>query len=125
MIELLKYILYPSIPVILLLFFLFSGELISERTALSGIYALILNVINFISAYFLFEISKNKSHKVFLKYNLGGMGLRLILILFGVFILIKFLNIELQGFILVFFFLYFVYITLEILHFHKNSRNIE
>lgn len=107
------------ITIALLYFF----QIIDQLFLNSAIYAILFNIINFVAAVYLFKSSLGKSSNTFLIKNLGGMGLRLIILLLVIFISLKFLNIDRYGFILVFFIFYFVYLILEINFFRLSSIN--
>ncbi|MAT58446.1 MAG: hypothetical protein CMF23_10790 [Ignavibacteriae bacterium] len=107
------------ITIALLYFF----QIIDQLFLNSAIYAILFNIINFVAAVYLFKSSLGKSNNTFLIKNLGGMGLRLIILLLVIFISLKFLNIDRYGFILVFFIFYFVYLILEINFFRLSSIN--
>ncbi|MBN1299782.1 MAG: hypothetical protein JW995_01075 [Melioribacteraceae bacterium] len=80
-----------------------------------------LNFINLIMALILYDKSLGKSNKSFLKYNLGGMVLRLFGLLVLILLTLKFLNIDVDGFILLFFVFYFSQLFAEIGYFLKTK----
>ena len=82
------------ITIALLYFF----QIIDQLFLNSAIYAILFNIINFVAAVYLFKSSLGKSNNTFLIKNLGGMGLRLIILLLVIFISLKFLNIDRYGF---------------------------
>ena len=108
-------ILYSLVFSTLLILNLFS--VISDLVILSAIYAGVLNLINSLAAFLLFEYSFNRSNKSFLTSTLGGMAVRLLFLLGAVFICLKFLNIDKYGFILIFFIFYFILLVFEINYF--------
>ncbi len=74
-----------------------------------------LNIVNFFLALFFYSVgSKSKNNSFFLKFAMGGMIFRIFLMIFTIFILIKFLNIEKSSFILIFFIIYFILLFVEI-----------
>ncbi|MGK9477458.1 hypothetical protein ACSSV9_11635 [Melioribacter sp. OK-6-Me] len=70
--------------------------------------------INFIVFSLLYKKSTEKGNKIFLLYNLGGMGLRMILVLLLIFLSLKFLKIDKYGFIFAFFIWYILFLIVEI-----------
>lgn len=102
---------------------LYFTDSITNVQLVSSIYAVLFNIINFVAAIYLFKSSLGKGNNTFLIRNLGGMGLRFIILLVVIFISLKFLNIDRYGFILVFFIFYFVYLILEINFFRLSSLN--
>jgi hypothetical protein len=61
-----------------------------------------------------YAFSIKKSNKTFLLFTVGGIGLRLLIILSIVVICIKFLKVELLGFIFALFIWYVFYLIFEI-----------
>jgi F0F1-type ATP synthase assembly protein I len=112
-----------TIACIITIALLYFFQIIDQLFLNSAIYAILFNIINFVAAVYLFKSSLGKSNNTFLIKNLGGMGLRLIILLLVIFISLKFLNIDRYGFILVFFIFYFVYLILEINFFRLSSIN--
>ncbi len=104
------------VSVLLILYILNIFGAISDAVLSSAFYAVLLNFLNSLTAFLLFVYSFEKSNKVFLAANLGGMGFRLFFLLVLVFIFIKFLNIDKYGFILTFFIFYFFSLFLEIFY---------
>ena len=96
---------------------------VSENFLISSIYAGLLNLINSILAIIFFNRSYRSGSQKFMIYNLGGMGIRLMLLLFAFVIVIKFLNIDNYAFILVFFLFYFISLIFEVLFYLKKSKN--
>lgn len=94
-------------------------QLVTGTFPKSAIYAIALNAANTVVAVFLFELSVKKGNKIFILLNLGGMVLRLFIMLILVIISLKFLKIDVYEFILVFFVFYFIQLIIEILHFSK------
>lgn len=90
---------------------------------MSAIYAGVLNVINSVIAVKLFNISYKKKASSFMIYNLGGLGIRLLLLLIVFVIVIKFLNIDEYGFILIFFLFYFSSLVFEVIFYINRTQN--
>jgi hypothetical protein len=81
-------------------------------------------MINFTFFLIFWEYSKNKNNKTFLIFNLGGMAFRLILTLIGVFVVIKFLNIDKYAFIFALFIWYILFLTYEMVLFKKKAEKV-
>ena len=96
---------------------------IDDLTLLSFIYAYLYNLLNSFSSILLFNLGIEKDNKTFFLLILGGMSLRLLLMLAAIIITIKFLFINREAFILVFFIFYFLLLFVEILYFHKSIKD--
>jgi hypothetical protein len=106
-----------------LFYFLHLALLVSDSLFHATTYALVLNFLNTFSAVALFVFSFESSSSDFIKKNLGGLGVRVLFMLAGIIIVIKFLKIDLYEFILVFFVFYFVQLFLEIRFFHNYNKS--
>ncbi len=102
---------------------LYLFELISSLMFLSVSFAIIINVINFLISTLLFTWSVEKSNTQFLLFNLGGMGIRLLFLLITIFIATKFLNVDIYGFILVFFIFYFMFVIMNVVYYHTMCES--
>jgi hypothetical protein len=71
----------------------------------------------------LFNISYKKGASSFMIYNLGGLGLRLMVLLVIFVLVIKFLNIDEYGFILIFFLFYFISLIFEVIFYINKTQN--
>ncbi len=78
------------------------------------ILAIVISVLNFLLFLGSFNYSVKKSNKIFLLFAVGGIGIRLFLMLAAVFVSIKFLKVDLVGFIFGFFICYFFLLIYEI-----------
>ncbi len=94
--------------------FLYLENIISYQSFISTIYAGLLNLLNLGCAYLLFNLSLKKPNKLFVLYNLSGIGIRIFLMLALIALSIKFLKIDKYAFILVFFLFYFVLLSFEV-----------
>ena len=88
----------------------------------SFIIAGVITYLNFVSGYLFLKFSHNKSDNMFLIMIMGGMLLRLFMILLLVFISLEFLDIKTGVFIFVIFFFYVFYLLVEILFLYKDKR---
>ena len=86
------------------------------------ILAGVITYLNFVSGYLFLKFSNNKSDNIFLIMVLGGMILRLFMILLLVFISLKFLDIKTGVFIFIIFFFYVFYLLIEILYLYRDKR---
>ena len=102
--------------------FLYQIKIISFDFLKSFILAGVITYINFVSGYFFLKFSDKKSDNIFLIMILGGMLLRLFMILLLVFISLKFLDIKTGVFIFVIFFFYVFYLLVEILYLYREKR---
>ena len=114
-------VLYSIVYIVL--GFLYFNNTISQLFFVSSIYAGILNLINSFAAVKLFNISYKKGASSFMIYNLGGLGLRLMVLLVIFVIVIKFLNIDEYGFILIFFLFYFISLIFEVIFYINKTQN--
>jgi hypothetical protein len=97
-------------------------SIISFAFLKSFIIAGIITYLNFVSGYLFIKFSNNKSDTIFLIMILGGMLLRLFMMLLLVFISLKFLDIKTGVFIFVIFFFYVFYLLVEILYLYREKR---
>ena len=117
-----KRIIYSYVIIFAILFILNFLDVISSLFLTSAIYAGVLNLINAFAAVRLFKISYKSGAKSFMIYNLGGLGVRLIILMICIVLVIKFLNIDEYGFILVFFLFYFISLIFEVLFYLKIAN---
>ena len=80
----------------------------------SIIVAIMISILNFLLFLGSFNYSIGKLNKIFLIFIIGGMGIRLFLMLAAVFVSIKFLKVDLVGFIFGFFIWYVFLLIYEI-----------
>ena len=104
-------------------FFFENIMLINNLMYKSIIAAFIINYLNTILAFNLFDYSYKKGNKKFLIYNLGGLGIRLLLILIAIFVTIKIIIVDILAFLLIFFVFYFILLSLEVIYFHRKVKN--
>ncbi|MCX6171093.1 MAG: hypothetical protein NTX65_17300 [Ignavibacteriales bacterium] len=114
MIEKSRIALLISIAAAIILLFLIFFEIIAPLLGYSILNALLITVVNFVVFTSAYVYSIKKSNKIFLLFTLGGMGVRLLLMLVLVFISIKFLKVDLLGFIFALFIWYTFFLIFEI-----------
>jgi len=101
------------ITVVILVLLTFANNL-SVKIGNALILAIVISVLNFLLFLGSFNYSVKKSNKIFLLFTVGGMGIRLLLMLAAVFVSIKFLKVDLVGFIFGFFIWYVFLLIYEI-----------
>jgi hypothetical protein len=79
-------------------------------------------MINLFLVLVFYNFSKSKSNQVYMIINLGGMGVRILFLLFAVILTLIFLEIEKYAFILVFLIFYSLNIFIEIKHFNSTKN---
>ncbi|GBD89476.1 hypothetical protein BMS3Abin04_00181 [bacterium BMS3Abin04] len=99
------------------------SNIISFWSFLSTIYAGVLILLNFTAAAFLYKLSFNKQNKIYLLFNLGGMGIRIAFLLISIVLVIKFLKIDKYAFILVFFIFYFIALIFELRYVLSKNKD--
>jgi hypothetical protein len=100
--------------IIIVVFALHFFEIIDDITQSSILYAVLNTLINFILITLFFHRAHNKSNKIFLIYNIGGMGIRVLIMLILVFLTIKFLIVDEFKYIFAFFLFYILFLIYEI-----------
>jgi len=109
-----KIALIISVITIMLLFLLIFTDTLSVETGNALILAIVISVLNFLLFLGSFNYSVKKSNKILLLFTIGGMGIRLLLMLASVFVSIKFLKVDMVGFIFGFFIWYVFLLIYEI-----------
>lgn len=105
-------------------FFLSNQQTINKTITISLFLAEILALINYFVGIFFVKFSFNKNNNIFLLSILGGMFLRMFFTLILIGVIIKLLKVNVFCFILVFFILYFYFLTLEIIYLLKLYSRI-
>ena len=95
--------------------------IISVEVLLSVIYAGSITTLNFSLGMYSIKTGLKKSPKGFMIIFLGGMILRLFLMIILVFICIKFLEFSRNSYIFLILFFYVFYLIIEILHLNSNK----
>ena len=96
--------------------------LASKEIVIAAIAGALLSTINMMLGYISIEMAYERSMTKFMKWILGGMGIRLLLLLAALLFVIKILQFHLLAFIISLFAFYTVYLILEILHIDKKVR---
>jgi hypothetical protein len=102
-------------------------EIINIITELSIFLALFINMINLFIALLLYNFSKNKSNQSFLIINFGGMGVRVLFLLFAFTLSLIFLEIDKYAFIFIFLIFYSSSILFEVKHYNskKDEKKVQ
>jgi O-antigen/teichoic acid export membrane protein len=103
-----------SLAAAIVILFLILLGIITPILGYSILDAIVITSINFVVFAFAYAFSIKKSNKTFLLFTIGGMGVRLLLMLVLVFISIKFLKVALLGFIFALFIWYTFFLIFEI-----------
>jgi len=119
-----KKILYLYSIIYTIIAVLYFYNVVTELFLISSLYAGILNFINTFAAVKFFNKSYKSGTSTFMIYTLGGLGLRLMVLLIVFVLVIKFLDIDKYGFILVFFIFYFISLIIEVLFYLKKTKKI-
>ena len=132
-----KYLKIPTIFIVLIVISVYLLNGLDEITFItrdSILYACLIAAINFLIFIWMTDYSFKKSNKIFLIFSLGGIGIRVFLMLILVFLVIKFLKIDEFKFIFTFFLLYVLFLIYEIniirlkaekpLKASKNTENV-
>ncbi len=113
---------YIYIPLIFISYVLNITSVIDHKSFVSIFTALFLNLINLFAALLFYYLSINRSNQIFMLLNIGGMGVRVFFLLFGVMMSLIFLEIDEYAFILVFLIFYSISIYIEIKYFYKVNQ---
>lgn len=121
----LNQVLIVLMCVFVLLFVLFKTGTISSTFLYASFYSALINLANVVASLFAFNYSLEKGNKTFLLYNMGGMLLRILLLLAAILIFLKFLNIDKYGFIFTFSILYISFLVVEINYFRVRISQLK
>ncbi len=103
-----------SFAAAILILFLIFLEIIIPLLGYSILNAIVITSVNFLLFTTAYAYSIKKSNKTFLLFTIGGMGVRLLIMLVLIFISIKFLKVDLLGFIFALFIWYTFFLIFEI-----------
>jgi hypothetical protein len=92
----------------------------TQNTAL--IVSGILGTVNIVISFIILTVSYDKDIKGFMVNYFGGMGIRLLFLLLTIFLILKFMRIDIFVFILSLFVLYFIFQILEIYYIHSYQK---
>jgi hypothetical protein len=120
-----KQVLIVFLCVFVLVFTLFKTDTVSEAFIRGSVFGGLINLVNILASLLAFNYSVEKDNKTFLLFNMGGMLVRLMLMLGSVIIFLKFLNIDKYGFIFTFFVLYISFLAVEINYFRVKISQVK
>ncbi len=109
-----------TLVIFFIIYILFAAGKIDEVIFHSIILAVAITSVNFFLGILAIKLGLTSSDKIFIISILGGMLVRLILLLGAVFISLKFLDINHNSFIFTVLFFYIYYLTIEV--FYLNSK---
>ncbi len=114
-------VFFAVIVIVLILGFL---RILSIQTIYPILFGSFLSILNFVIFLIMFRYSIQKSNKFFLLFSIGGIILRLFIMLVIVFVVLKFLKIDVFGFIFAFFLWYVFFLVFEISIVQSKTKNI-
>jgi hypothetical protein len=112
-----------SLVVSLSLFILYQTGKIEYATFRASFAGIIIALVNYLIGFYLLKIGLNKPDKLFLTIVMGGMVIRLFLVLISIIISIKLLKISQDSFIFAIFTFYIFFLTLEIIN--LSNRDVK
>jgi hypothetical protein len=112
-----------SLVVSLSLFILYQTGKIEYATLRASFAGIIIALVNYLIGFYLLKIGLNKPDKLFLTIVMGGMVIRLFLVLISIIISIKLLKISQDSFIFAIFTFYIFFLTLEIIN--LSNRDVK
>lgn len=113
---------YIYIPLIITSYILYLTAIVDHKSFVSIFTALFLNLINLFAALLFYYLSINRSNQMFMLLNIGGMGVRIFFLLFGVMMSLIFLEIDKYAFIFIFLIFYITSIYVEIKFFNRVDQ---
>lgn len=119
-----KIVIFSALSILLILFFLYFLNFIDSKILISCGAAGVITFLNYFAASYLFKISIRRSTGDFMVLALGGMVLRLFLLIIVVVLVLKFLNIDKYAFIFTFLMFYFSLLILEIRFYHEYQKSL-
>lgn len=95
----------------------------TDEMLVATIAGVIISTLNIFLGYITIEYAYNKSMTGFLKWILGGIGIRMLIMLGSLLFVIKILQLHLIAFMVSLFAFYAIYLVLEILYIDKKVRS--
>lgn len=95
----------------------------ADEMLLAIIAGVIISTLNIFLGYITIEYAYSKSMTGFLKWILGGIGIRMLIMLGALLFVIKILQLHLIAFMISLFAFYAIYLVLEILYIDKKVRS--
>jgi hypothetical protein len=115
--------LITTLIVCVTVFVLYQTGTIEYDIFRSGFAGIIIALVNYLAGFYLLRIGLNKPDKLFLAIVMGGMVIRLFLVLISIIISIKLLKISQDSFIFAIFTFYIFFLTLEIIN--LSNRDVK
>ena len=97
----------------------------SSKQVYAFIGGYLIGLVNALIGYRMNEMAFNKPVKVFMALVFGGMGLRIMLIGFSIFMLLYFAKLDEFSLIGSVFVFYVIFLTLEITYLHKKQKQVK
>ncbi len=95
----------------------------TDEMLVATIAGVIISTLNIFLGYITIEYAYNKSMTGFLKWILGGIGIRMLIMLGSLLFVIKILQLHLIAFMVSLFAFYAIYLVVEILYIDKKVRS--
>lgn len=95
----------------------------NDEMLLATIAGVIISTLNIFLGYLTIEYAYSKSMTGFLKWILGGIGIRMLIMLGSLLFVIKILQLHLISFMVSLFTFYAIYLVLEIFYIDKKVRS--
>jgi hypothetical protein len=95
----------------------------TDEMLVATIAGVIISTLNIFLGYITIEFAYNKSMTSFLKWILGGIGIRMLIMLGSLLFVIKILQLHLIAFMVSLFAFYAIYLVLEILYIDKKVHS--
>lgn len=92
----------------------------SRETVIAAVVGALLSTVNVLAGFLTIEYSFDKSHTTFLKAVLGGMGVRMAVLLGALIFSIKVVELEVVPLTITLLSFYLVYLGMEILYLQKK-----
>lgn len=121
MLSILRNILIFNFFPFILSFFIITDHRIKESIFWGWLVVFVSIGIGILS----FELAKEKENKSFLKIYFGGMIIRLILLLFLIFVILKYIGINPLSFLFSLFIFYIINQIIELIYISKSLRKIK
>ncbi len=98
---------------------------LSQVQIISIVCGYLISLLNAFLGYKLNEMGINKPVKSFMVLVFGGMGLRILILAILLLVLLRIAGLDEISLVGSAFFFYIVFMTLEVLYFHKRQSNIK
>ncbi len=120
--KLIRIAILISLLALIALFFVHKFTPLPRQHLFAVLWGLLLTFFNFLAGFTSIKLGIHKSHKLFLINILGGMVIRIFILLAVVFISVSFLEISHLTFIFSILFFYILYLIVEILYLNLTKN---